>query len=124
MQLHSHDTPKTIISCSIRLFLFIFMLTGALTSGLIMLFYQSEMKTRMNNLKIQETFALELQSQLIGDIFDSIVGDLLFLSQQNELKEYLANNSPTSLDKIASEYIAIAKQKKYMTKYDFWTVMV
>lgn len=104
---------------SIWLFFIIFMLTGALISGAMMVFYRSEIRTQLNNLKIQEIFAIELQSQFLGDILDSIVGDLFFLSQQNELKEYLANNTSISLDKIAMEYIAIAKQKKIYDQIRF-----
>jgi len=101
------------------LFFIIFLVSGGIISGGMMVFYRSEIKTRLNNLIAQETYAVELQSQFIGDIFDSIIGDLLFISQQNELKEYFANKTQASLDKIALEYIAIAKQKKIYDQIRF-----
>ncbi|MFC1524428.1 diguanylate cyclase domain-containing protein [Thermodesulfobacteriota bacterium] len=118
-QLPILDTPTAVIRSSMRLFFIIFMLTGALISGTMMVFYRSEIKTQFSNLQIQETFAIELQSQVVGDILDSIVHDLFFLSQQNELIEYLDNSTPGSLDDSAREYLAIAQQKKIYDQIRF-----
>ena len=82
-----HDTPTLIMRRSRRLFLIIFMLTGSVISGLMMVFYQSEIKTQLSNLKLQETFAVELQSQVVGDTLESVVSDLFFLREQNELHD-------------------------------------
>ncbi len=112
MSTSSHETPTMIMRRSRRLFLIIFLLTGSVISGLMMVFYQSEIKTQLSNLKLQETFAVELQSQVVGDTLNSIVGDLFFLRQQNELQEYFRNRDPGTLDKIASEYLFLAKQKQ------------
>ena len=107
-----HDTPTLIMRRSRRLFLIIFMLTGSVISGLMMVFYQSEIKTQLSNLKLQETFAVELQSQVVGDTLESVVSDLFFLREQNELHDYLRNRAPGTLDKIASEYRFLVKQKR------------
>jgi len=111
--------PVTITSQSIRLFFVIFMVTGALISGVMMVFYRSEIKTQLSTLKTQETFSVELQSLAVEGIIESIAGDLFFISQQNELKEYLGNRTTHSLDKIATEYLAIAKQKKIYDQIRF-----
>lgn len=119
MRIHSQNTSIGIMHRSIKLFIIIFMLSGALISGVMMIFYRSEIKTQLSNLKVKETFAIELQKKVVGDIFDSIIGDLIFLSQQNELQEYLESKTPIALDKIALEYIAIAKQKQIYDQIRF-----
>lgn len=111
MLFNSKNSPKSIMRRSIMLFFIIFLVTGGLISGGMMVFYRSEIKTLLNKLIVQETYAVELQSQSIGDILDSIFSDLLFISQQNELMEYLANKNQVSLDKIALEYVVISKLK-------------
>ncbi len=112
MSTSRHETPTIIMRRSRRLFLIIFLLTGSVISGLMMVFYQSEIKTQLINLKLQETFAVELQGQVVGDTLNSIVSDLFFLREQNELKDYLRNRDPGTLDKIASEYLFMVKQKQ------------
>ncbi|MBU3947397.1 MAG: sensor domain-containing diguanylate cyclase [Proteobacteria bacterium] len=104
---------------SIYLFFSIFMLTGAVISGLMMIFYRSEIKTRLSQLKTYEEFSVNLQSKAIENLFDSIAGDLFFLSRQNELQEYLLKGDPSYLDEIASEYINLCAQKKIYDQIRF-----
>ncbi len=119
MQLHNKNRPPDLMRSSMWLFLFIFLVSGSLINGAMLLFYQSEIKTRLNNLKSQELFGIELQGQIIGDVFDSIVSDLLFTSKQNELADFLTGNSEDSLEKISTEYIDLARQKKLYDQIRF-----
>ncbi len=96
---------------SFKLFLIIFILTGTIISGVMLALYRSVTDTDLNNLKEKEQFAVALQHQSVSDIFSGIAGDLLFLSQQNELNEYLLTGDEALLGKIGAEYISTSKQK-------------
>lgn len=119
MPVMKQNSSAYIFRRSIYLFFSIFMLTGAVISGLMMIFYRSEIKTRLSQLKTYEEFSVNLQSKAIENLFDSIAGDLFFLSRQNELQEYLLKGDPSYLDEIASEYINLCAQKKIYDQIRF-----
>ncbi|WP_167496400.1 sensor domain-containing diguanylate cyclase [Desulfopila sp. IMCC35006] len=111
MDIEIQTTPAAIIRKSLGLFLIIFLFTGTVFSGLTLAFYYSVTKTTLNNLKEKEQFEVDLQFQALNDTLSSIEGDILFLSQQNELHKYLLTGDTRWLDELASEYISIATQK-------------
>lgn len=113
------NSSANVFRRSFYLFFSIFMLTGAVISGLMMIFYRSEIKTRLSQLKTQENFSVNLQSKAVENIFDSIIGDLFFLSHQNELQEYLSEGNVASLDEIANEYLNLSAQKKIYDQIRF-----
>ena len=115
----SQQTPASILRTSIRLFLMIFMLTGAVISGVMMASYRTETGTRLENLKAQEQFAVALQASAITDIFATISGDLLFFSQQNELEEYLRTGRAVLLNGIGAEYLAASHRKRMYDQIRF-----
>ncbi len=81
--------------------------------------YRSVTNTDLNNLKEKEQFAVDLQHRGVSDIFSGITGDLLFLSQQNELNEYLSTGDDELFDKIGAEYISTSKQKRIYNQIRF-----
>lgn len=111
MVIAPQQTPAAVLRVSIRLFLIIFMLTGAVFSGVLMAFYRTETGTRLENLKTQEQFAVALKVKAISDLLTVISGDLLFFSQQNELGDYLNNGNPELLHRIGVEYASASKRK-------------
>ncbi len=111
MDIDIQTTPVAIIRKSLGLFLIIFLLTGIVFSGLTLAFYHSVTNTTLNNLKEKEQFEVDLQLQILNDTLSSIEGDILFLSQQNELHKYLLTGDKKWLDELASEYVLIATQK-------------
>lgn len=119
MDIDKQISPVSVIRSSLRLFLIIFILTGTIISGVMMALYRSTTNTDLNNLKEKEQFAVTLQHEVINDIFSAIVGDLRFLSQQNELQEYLATGDIALLDKIGAEYISTSKQKSVYDQIRF-----
>lgn len=119
MVIDKQISPVSVIRRSLRLFLIIFILTGTIISGVMMALYRSTTNTDLNNLKEKEQFAVALQHEVINDIFSAIVGDLRFLSQQNELQEYLATGDVALLDKIGAEYISTSKQKSVYDQIRF-----
>lgn len=91
------------------------MLAGVVIIGLMVGYYRSEIKTYLLQLKTQEEFSINLQSKIVGNVFDSMTGDLFFLSRLNELQEYLVEGDPALLHKMAEEYLNFSTYKK---KYD------
>jgi diguanylate cyclase (GGDEF)-like protein len=104
---------------SLGLFVLIFILTSAFITGIVLVFYRSEINTQLASLKKQEAFSVELQSRAIEDIFHAILGDLFFLKEQNELQEYFSTGDPSHLDKVADEYISLSGQKKIYDQIRF-----
>lgn len=101
---------------TILLFLIIFIAIGSIFSGILMVFYKSEIKTKLSQLVYRESFSVEIQNKSIESTFDSVLSDLIILSHQNELKEYFSSNDSYYLDKLAQEYLLFSKEKRYMIK--------
>jgi diguanylate cyclase (GGDEF)-like protein len=111
LRIYEEIFTPTFVRKSIRLFLVIFLLTGTVISGVMMVFYRSVTTNELDLSKKNERFVIGLQYKVISDNLSGIVGDLLFLSQQNELHEYLSSGDQSLLDKIGDEYISLSKQK-------------
>lgn len=112
MEIDKQLYKSSVLNKSIKLFLTIFMLTGTIISGVMMVFYHSITKNELDISKEKELFFVGLQYQSIQDSLSAIVGDILFLSQQNELKEYFSTGNEDLLDDIGKEYSYISKHKK------------
>ncbi len=97
---------------AMNLFLILFLAIGSLLAGSAALLYRTELNTFLSEMKVQERHALDRQSTAIGDKFDTIVGDLLFLSRQNELLTYLETGDVPAEKAIQAEYITMSKVKK------------
>lgn len=119
MGIERQKTPTSVMRASVQLFLVIFMLTGAILSGVIMAFYRTETSTRIESLKKQEQFAVTLQGAAISDIFTAITGDLLFFSRQNELSAYLNTGNVTLLETIGAEYLVASERKRIYDQIRF-----
>jgi diguanylate cyclase (GGDEF)-like protein len=103
---------KQPIKKAINLFLIFFLAIGALMAGSVALIYQTETTTFLSKLKEQEWYTIDRQRTAIGGKFDAIVGDLLFISLQNELHSYLELGRPQVTKAMQSEYMSISATKK------------
>lgn len=115
----NHNSPTPILSRRLPLFLVIFILTGSTISGLMMMYYRAEINTHLSQLKTQEKFSVALQGKAIDNLFDSIIGDLFFLSQQNEILDYFEEGGTNNLNKIAREYFNLSTNKKIYDQIRF-----
>lgn len=113
------NSPAPIHQRNLFLFFSLFMLAGALISSVMMVYYRSEINTRFARLEVQEAFSINLQSKAVAHLFDAIVGDLFFMSRQNELLAYLDEGDPAHLDAIAVEYLQLSAQKKIYDQVRF-----
>ena len=104
----SYIPDRTLI---FRYFLFIFLLAGSLLAGSISVLYNLQSKDYLAHLELEEQIALKLQMEIIANNFNTIVSDLIFLSRQNELSEYLSNDSNKIKTEIAKEYLEFNRLK-------------
>lgn len=97
---------------AMNLFFLLFLTIGSVSAGSIALLYRAELNTFLLEIQAQERHALGRQNVVIRDKFDSIVSDLIFLSQQNELFEYLELENTRTEKNIQAEYITMAMAKR------------
>jgi len=97
---------------AMNLFFILFLGISSLLAGSVSLFYKAELYTFLSEMKIQEKHALNHQSNAIRDKFDAIVGDILFLSRQNELLFYQESGNVQAKKAIQAEYISMSQAKR------------
>ncbi|HSR36079.1 MAG TPA: diguanylate cyclase, partial [Desulfurivibrionaceae bacterium] len=83
---------------------------GVLTAALAF-FYGQEHTDHLTRLQTEERYSLQLQEQIIGQRFNAVITDLLFLARQNELHDLLAADTPRNRQRLASEYRHFAHEK-------------
>ncbi|HCY84766.1 MAG TPA: GGDEF domain-containing protein, partial [Desulfobacteraceae bacterium] len=98
---------------AMNLFFVLFLGIGSLLAGSVALFYRAELNTFLSEMKMQERYALDHQIDSIREKFDTIVGDILFLSRQNELMDYLASDDDQGEEAIQAEYISMSRAKRF-----------
>lgn len=84
-------------------------------AGGISLIYHLESKDHLKRLNIEEQMKLKLQLALTSKNFETIISDLLFLSEQNELINLINSNDEKYKSLVSNEYLILARTKK---KYD------
>jgi len=95
-----------------RYFLIIFMVTGAILAGTIIVLYNLETKDYLSRIEIEEQAKLKTQFGLIAHSFEDVVSDLRFLSKQNELLHMLKSEGESYYkDALAKEYLVFSRQK-------------
>jgi len=104
-----------ILGKALRLFLFLFLAASAVLNGILFAMYFTEKENKLKRLEEVERYSVSLQHQVIHDSLAVIFGDVLFLSQQNELTGYLQSRESNLLDQAGAEYLAFARNH---TDYD------
>jgi diguanylate cyclase (GGDEF)-like protein len=85
----------------------------------MIVFYHSVTSTEFDIIKEKELYAVSLQHKLISEVFSTITSDILFLSEQNELRKYISSNNKNLLKNIIKEYTIISKNKKIYDQIRF-----
>ena len=78
----------------------------------LLVFFQMQIGSHERSLVEMEQHSLSLQRKMAQNHFSMIVGDLLFLAKQEELKAYLETPSHHNLSLINSEYRSFSVNKK------------
>ncbi len=105
------DATKKVLNYFFMIFLFI----GTILSGIIVMLFNIQSKDFLERLKHEEKVNLKQQQSLVTSSLHSIVSDLLFLSNQNELQQLINNgdddNSAVYKEWIAKEYLVLSREK-------------
>ncbi|MEW6594106.1 MAG: sensor domain-containing diguanylate cyclase [Thermodesulfobacteriota bacterium] len=92
-------------------FLAIFLLLAGVLTAALALFYHEERTDHLTRLTAEKRYNIQLQEQSIGQRFDAIITDLLFLARQNELQDLLAADTTKNRQRLALEYLHFAGEK-------------
>lgn len=101
-----------------RLFLWLLLGIAISLGSVSVLLYRVEVRSLTSSLADEERRAVARMQSAIGDVFDIIVGDLLFLTEQNELQALFAG-SPDARPAIAQEYLALARHRQIYDQIRF-----
>ncbi|ACN16937.1 GGDEF domain family protein [Desulforapulum autotrophicum HRM2] len=101
------NDKKTITHFFAILLIFVSVLAGSIS-----LIYFLEAKDHLKRLKLEEQMNLKLQLALTSKNFETIISDLLFLSEQNELLDLIKFNDKTYKVLVSNEYLTMARTKK------------
>ena len=91
------------------LFIFIFL---CLTGGTVTILYRDEVSSYYLNLKIRGPESIDRQQEVIFNYFNTVLPDLLFCSNQNELITLLGNDDRKWAELAEQEYIEFARATK------------
>jgi|LGOV01.1.fsa_nt_gb diguanylate cyclase (GGDEF)-like protein len=98
-----HSSHKSVLYYFIRIFL----LTGAILTGVITILYNLESHDFLKRTQLQEQHAVDVVRQIVSGKFSTIISDISFLSQQNELHTYLESADLNVKRACAEEYSAL-----------------
>lgn len=90
------------------LFFLLLLISGSFITGLMTLFYQSEKNSYLETIQTQERYALQMQKARVKETFASLLQDLFFLRDQNELIRHLQNDASEELQLMAREYLILS----------------
>ncbi len=94
------------------MFFGLFLFASAILGSVIVAHYRSEINLFITELKVREQHSVELQSKIIGNEFDFIVGDLLFLSARSELFGLIDSGDRKLTKYIQAEWVELAAIRK------------
>ena len=107
-----HLVPRDILlRKTIPLFFALFSLIGCALITIMVLLYQSEITSNQIERNGKLTQSIAIQLHIVGDVMGSIIDDLLFLSQQNELIAFLDTGDEGWIPLIEREYVNTLKIK-------------
>jgi len=81
------------------------------SAGACLLFYWNTAASERYRVQVQQNAALNIAEQLVFTSLQAVIGDLQFLSSQNEVKALLGQNSARVKSELAAEYLALARHK-------------
>jgi len=91
--------------------LFVGLVASALIGVPFVLRYWNEVKAAQRDALIEDRHHVELGSRITAQTLQAVVSDLRYLSDQNELKELLAEDTAPHRTRLAQEHAAFLRQK-------------
>jgi len=112
---------RSSLSPTFRFFLLLLFLIGILVVSLSAAVYRTEWRQQLASIQTLEQTSVQVMQRTVAGVFDDLVGDLLFLARQNELRALLDNGRDTRTA-IAAEYLALAAHKSVYDQIRFLDV--
>ncbi len=103
----------------IKPFFTIFLPSIILVGGIITIFYISYTGIEKKILKKNEAHIVEIQTEMIVKTFESIVSDLMFLSEHHVLQKMLTTGALEDQQIVAEEYLSFSMKKKIYDQIRF-----
>lgn len=97
---------------SLNTFFLLFLFLGALIGGMIAVFYNFQMNNYDIQLRAEEKKSIELQRVVIQNHFTSVLSDLMFLAEKDDLKNFMSSPTGSILNSINNEYLSFSTHKK------------
>lgn len=104
---------------SMNAFMLLFLLLGSLLGGMVVVFYQLQTQNYDERMCAEERHSVALQLAVTRNHFTSIISDLSFLAEQEDLKAYLEAPSAQLLTPVSSEYLTYSISKKIYDQIRF-----
>jgi len=92
-------------------FMIIFLPLIVLISGITMLVYYTEIKSAKSINEAHESNIISLTEQVITSDFESVVSDLMILSEMNELRKMLESGEAANRKALTEEFLSYSKRK-------------
>jgi two-component system, LuxR family, sensor kinase FixL len=116
-------TIHRVVQVNIRQIALLTLLLGLMFSVLLaipfVLYHRAESDNRMSLLQADQERVIKLAAGAIHQEMDSILSDLRYLAQHNELRDYLANDNRANRLELAREYLVLAGQKRIYDQIRF-----
>jgi len=115
------DQPEANRSRNSVLYYFVrvFMLAGVILTVLITILYNLESRDFLKRTQLQEQHAVNVVKQIVSDKFSTIISDITFLAQQNELHNYLDTGDVRMKQACAKEYSALLEAREIYDQIRF-----
>lgn len=88
-------------------FIRIFLLAGAVLTGVITILYNLESYDFLKRTQLQEQHAVDVVKHVVTGEFSTIISDITFLAEQNELQQFFLSNERDDKLSCAHEYAAL-----------------
>ncbi|MCB9957003.1 MAG: GGDEF domain-containing protein [Rhodospirillaceae bacterium] len=93
----------------LRTFWSLFLLVAVLTGGAVAFYIDLTMREFIRRTIADERVTVTLEASVLSRSLNRVAANVCALSEQNELRSYLDGGTPGSLDAIAWEYLALAR---------------
>lgn len=111
---HGH-TIHRVVQVNLRRIILLTVLLGLAFSVLLAIpfvfYHRAETDNNLSLLQAEQERVTELAAGIIRQEMDAVLSDLRYLSQHNEITNFLAHDSRSSRLDLAMEYLAVATQK-------------
>jgi diguanylate cyclase (GGDEF)-like protein/PAS domain S-box-containing protein len=111
MSTASRDKPSNHSRTFLNNFLKVFLPLTLVLFLIALVYFVTQTRSHRAALEVEQTGLVEYQHKLISSELDSIIGDLLFLADHNELQDYLDSPDAALKTAVANEYLLFAARK-------------